>query len=98
MHKLSLKNRGCFFSVLLFALAGPASADVPDGTAALSHIKKKYDYFRDWISSTEEFIELSACKSTMSGKDYTVTYSNGKAMMTRDWLLRELISFRKQKA
>lgn len=38
----------------------------------LSHIEKKYDYFRDDISSTEEFIELSATRSTMSGDYYTV--------------------------
>lgn len=61
---------------------------------AVSHIENKYDYFRDDIKNTEEFIEYSATKSTMSGKYYTVTCPDKKAIKTQDWLLVELKRFR----
>jgi hypothetical protein len=66
------------------------------GEKAVSHIQKKYDYFRDDINSTETFIEYSATKSTMSGKYYTVRCPDGKEMKTQDWLLEELDVFRKK--
>jgi hypothetical protein len=66
------------------------------GNDAISHIKKKYDYFRDDISTTEEFIKYSATKSTMSGKYYLVRCGNGRAVKTKAWLLNELKSFREK--
>ena len=60
----------------------------------VSHIEMKYDYFRDDISSTEDFIEYSATKSTMSGKFYTVTCPGKKTIKTQDWLLTELKKYR----
>ena len=60
----------------------------------VGHIKRKYDYFRDDINSTEDFIEYSATKSTMSGKYYTATCPGKGTMKTRDWLLTELKRFR----
>jgi hypothetical protein len=65
---------------------------------ALSHIQKKYAYFRGDIESTEDFIELSATKSTLSGKYYTVSCDDGEQIRTRKWLLQELRSFREQEA
>lgn len=61
---------------------------------AVGHIEKKYDYFRDDINNTEEFIEYSATKSTMSGKYYTVTCAGEKTVNTQEWLLTELKRFR----
>lgn len=61
---------------------------------AVTHIQKKYDYFRDDIKNTEDFIEYSATKSTMSGSYYTVTCAGEKTIKTRDWLLTELKRFR----
>jgi hypothetical protein len=61
---------------------------------AVSHIRKKYDYFRDDIKNTEDFIEYAASRSTMSGKDYTVICPGEKAMTTRQWLLNELTRLR----
>ena len=58
------------------------------------HIKRKYDYFSDNINSTEDFIEYSASKSTMSGNYYTVTCPEKETVKTRDWLLLELKRFR----
>ncbi len=60
----------------------------------ISHIQKKYDYFRDDIDNTEEFIEYSATKSTMSGSYYMVTCPGKQAIRTQDWLMTELKRFR----
>jgi hypothetical protein len=64
------------------------------GEKAVSHIQKKYDYFRDDINSTETFIEYSATKSTMSGKYYTIRCPGKEEIRTQDWLLEELVAFR----
>ena len=66
------------------------------GEKAVSHIQKKYDYFRDDINSTEKFIEYSATKSTMSGKYYMVRCPGREEMRTQQWLLEELDVFRKK--
>jgi len=63
---------------------------------AISHIEKKYAYFEDEIETTEDFIELSASKSTMSGKYYMVRCQDGEQIRTRDWLMQELKGFREQ--
>ena len=60
----------------------------------ISHIQKKYDYFRDDIGNTEEFIEYSATKSTMSGDYYMVICPGKQAIRTQDWLMTELKRFR----
>ena len=59
-----------------------------------SHIEKKYNYFRNKIKSTEDFIKYSATKSTMSGKYYTVTCPSQEPIKSSDWLLEELKLFR----
>ena len=64
------------------------------GEKSVAHIQKKYNYFRKKIKSTEDFIEYSATKSTMSGKYYTVTCPSQKAVRSQDWLLKELERFR----
>lgn len=65
-----------------------------DGAAAASHIRKKFDYFSDDIHSTEQFIELSATRSTVSGRYYMVQCGDGERLRTRDWLLQELGNYR----
>ena len=60
----------------------------------VSHIEMKYDYFRDDIKSTEDFIEYSATKSTRSGDYYMVKYPGKGAIKTQDWLLEELKQYR----
>ena len=64
---------------------------------AIEHIEMKYDYFRDRISSTEDFIRYAAAKSTMSGDYYMVTCPGKKAIRTQDWLMRELERFRAER-
>ena len=61
---------------------------------AYAHVKKKYDYFRDEIGTSEEFIELSATKSTLSGRYYRVLCPGEPPVRTRDWLLEELERYR----
>ena len=65
-----------------------------DGSKAISHIKKKYAYFKNEIQTTEQFIELSATKSTMSGNYYMVECGDGEQVRTKDWLLNELENYR----
>jgi len=64
------------------------------GEEAAAHIRKKYDYYRDKITTTEQFIEYSASKSTMSGKYYTVHCDGQEPIRTQDWLLQELEEYR----
>ncbi len=64
------------------------------GIESVEHIQRKYDYFRDDIASTEDFIKYSATKSTMSGKYYTVTCPDHQTIKSQDWLLNELKLFR----
>ena len=63
---------------------------------AYSHVKKKYEYFRGEIETSEDFIAYSASKSTTSGKYYRVYCRNDAAVLTRDWLLEELHKHREQ--
>ena len=62
----------------------------------VSHIRKKFDYFESRISTAEEFIEYSATRSTMSGKDYQVHCEGMAVQRSQDWLLQELARFRQQ--
>ena len=64
------------------------------GNEAVNHIRRKYDHFRNKIKSTEDFIDFSASRSTLSGEAYEVTCLGMRAIGTRRWLLEELESFR----
>jgi uncharacterized protein DUF5329 len=65
-----------------------------DGEDAADHIKKKYNYFKKKIDSTEKFIELSATKSTLSGKYYMIHCKDRASVKSQEWLLRELERYR----
>jgi len=65
------------------------------GKEAVEHINKKYAYYSDDIESTEDFIEYSATKSKMSGKYYKIHCTNNSSMKSQDWLLAELLVYRK---
>jgi hypothetical protein len=67
-----------------------------DGNRAVTHIQNKYDYFKDDIATTEQFIELSATRSTMSGEYYTVVCGDAQPVRTKDWLLQELKNYRQK--
>ncbi len=57
------------------------------------HIQKKYDYFKDRVRTTEDFIKYSAAKSSMSGVPYMVR-CNGQEIRNADWLNTELQKLR----
>ena len=60
---------------------------------AVKHIQKKYNYFKKKITTTEEFIELSATKSTSSGKIYYIK-TEGKKVPSKEYLLEILSKYR----
>lgn len=65
------------------------------GKETAEHIKKKYDYVKDKIVSAEDFIELSATKSALSGNKYPV-YCEGEVVRDSNLgLLDELDNYRK---
>lgn len=53
---------------------------------AVEHIRAKYEHFKKDIETPEDFIRLSATKSLLSGKPYTVTPKGGKEQPLADWL------------
>ncbi len=69
-----------------------------DGEKASKHIKRKYKYFRDEITTTEEFIEYCATKSTVSGKSYLVYCDDTGPIESSVWLLQELAEYREQRS
>jgi hypothetical protein len=64
------------------------------GAEGAKHARRKYNYFRDAISSTEEFIEYSASRSTMSGKPYRIECPGEEPVTSQDWLLARLSEYR----
>ena len=71
------------------------NGDSYKGPKAVSHIQRKYDYFEDDIHSAEDFIRLSATKSTMSGSRYHIKCPNQPEVESGRWLLDELARYRK---
>lgn len=74
------------------------NGNLHDGPAAHAHIVKKYDYFRARIKTTEDFIDYSAARSTVSNRPYTVLCPGQARMETGEWLRRELERYRKKQA
>ncbi len=55
------------------------------GPDAAKHMRRKYEHYADRIHSPEDFIELAATKSILSGKKYQVR--DGDAVIpTAEWL------------
>lgn len=61
---------------------------------AVAHIKDKYAHFHDRIATAEDFIDLAASKSLMSGQPYLVR-CGAAPELAGDWLRQELAAFRK---
>jgi hypothetical protein len=60
---------------------------------AAEHMEKKYRHFRDDIETAEDFIELCATQSLLSGKPYLVIDRQGNERRTSDWLRAELAAW-----
>jgi hypothetical protein len=63
---------------------------------AKAHLLKKLNYLqgRTTIASTEQFIELAASKSSMSGRPYLVRCADSAPVESRVWLMHRLKSLR----
>jgi hypothetical protein len=64
-----------------------------DSREAEIHIKRKYKHFRHDITSAEDFIDLTATRSTLSGQVYTIRCGDLE-IPSSTWLLTELDAFR----
>ncbi|KEI69464.1 DUF5329 domain-containing protein [Endozoicomonas elysicola] len=64
---------------------------------AVEHMQNKYKYFRKKIKTAEQFIEMSASKSTLSGKPYWIKCPDRKEVPSQAWLLEELSRYRQNK-
>lgn len=62
---------------------------------AADHIRKKYEYFISRIKSPEDFIQVCASKSILSGKPYLVTTARGKITVEK-WLGEILMEYEKK--
>jgi hypothetical protein len=91
--KQYIKSSQCMFT---------RNGDTYAAPKALEHIEKKYQYYKNDITSAERFIEKSASKSTFSGKAYSVTCPAGhkqsghskQNLSSKVWLLRALNEYR----
>src|ERR1700730_10132261 len=61
---------------------------------AVAHIKAKYEHFKIEIKTPEDFIQLSASKSLLTGEPYLVRAPNGKEMRLDAWLTEALKEYR----
>ncbi len=66
------------------------------GSEAVTHIKRKYDYYKNDIKTTKDFIELAATKSEISGRTYTVKCKNSELQELGEWLLKALNTLREK--
>lgn len=69
-----------------------------DSVDAAKHMRRKYEHFRDKgkIGDIDEFIELSATKSMLTGKMYMVRMSDGSEIPTANWLHDEIDAYRER--
>jgi hypothetical protein len=65
-------------------------------TDAKAHLLQKLKYLEDrgMVQSTEQFIELAASKSSLSGQPYLVRCANAAPVPSRTWLLSQLQTLR----
>lgn len=67
---------------------------VHDSKDGYRHLLDKYDYFRSRIRSAEDFIDLAATKSLLSGRAYMVDCGEDDPIPSATWLRRELARYR----
>lgn len=66
------------------------------GAEARGHLLRKLEYLEDktTVQSTEQFIELAATKSSISGKPYLVRCGSAAPVESRAWLIGQLAIIR----
>ncbi|WP_133479195.1 DUF5329 domain-containing protein [Cognatilysobacter segetis] len=67
-----------------------------DAHKAREHLQRKYDWLlrRDAIARSEDFIELAATKSSMSGRPYLVQCPGAAAVQSGPWFRAALARVR----
>jgi len=63
---------------------------------AQEHLRYKYDWLvrHDRISTTEDFIDLAATKSSITGRPYQIRCKDGQVVTSDQWLRDALACFR----
>ncbi|MBM4112842.1 MAG: hypothetical protein FJ253_05625 [Phycisphaerae bacterium] len=57
---------------------------------AAAHMRRKREAAGDRVRTAEEFIDACASASSVSGEAYTLRWSDGREMTSRDFLLQLL--------
>jgi hypothetical protein len=66
------------------------------GKEAANHFRSKYEHFESEIKTPEDFIQMSATKSMITGKPYLVKTTEGTVIPCADWLGKVLADYRKR--
>jgi len=61
---------------------------------AVRHVTRKYNHFREQITSTEAFVRQSATRSERSGQAYLALCPGQPPKPAGEWLMEELQRFR----
>lgn len=82
-----IKNSGCEFY---------RNGTWSDPKTAQTHLRDKYVYLaaRNLIKTTEDFIEMAATKSNLSGQFYEVRCNGSAIVSSKQWLREELVRIR----
>jgi hypothetical protein len=65
-------------------------------TDAESHLRLKYSNGKRWVSSTEQFIDRIASKSSWTGKKYYIDCPGAERQLAGDWMSARLVQYRNQ--
>ena len=87
----ALQDSGCQFS---------RNGSWYSGPEAKAHLLKKLNYLEDkgMIKSTEDFINLGASTSSLSGKAYLVRCGQAPVVESKTWLSKQLATLRETRA
>lgn len=66
------------------------------GREAADHFRSKYEHFESEIKTPEDFIQMSATKSMITGKPYLVKTTDGTVISCAEWLGKVLADYRKR--
>ena len=66
------------------------------GVEASAHFKSKYEHFKNDIKTPEDFIQMAATKSMITGKPYLVKTLDGKEISCAQWLGKALADYRRR--
>lgn len=81
---------------LIAALAGLKDATfIRNGSAhnvdeAVEHMRMKWSWKKDEITTADDFIRIAATGSSLSGKPYTIRFADGHEELSADWFRARL--------